>query len=31
MEMVIGATIMLVGILVGWGLARVKFDIEDEQ
>jgi hypothetical protein len=29
--MLAGAFIMLLGIIVGWGLARVKFDIPDEE
>ena len=29
-EMIAGASIMLIGILFGWALARAKFNIEDE-
>jgi hypothetical protein len=30
-EMLAGAFIMLVGIFVGWALARVKFDVGEEE
>ena len=31
LEMFAGAFILFVGIITGWALARVKFDIEEEE